>query len=473
MSDMNRSAIPTLALAVGLMAVAAPPPPAAASELTSFAPVVEKVVPSVVTIYSTKNGKRDMGFPQFPGFPFFGEPPQPRGGRGERLFGLGSGVIASPDGYIITNNHVIEDADEITVSVADEKKKYTAKVVGADPRTDIAVLKIEATGLSAITFGESAKLRVGDIVLAIGSPLALRQSVSMGIVSAVGRGGLGIVNYENFIQTDAAINMGNSGGPLVDAEGRLVGINTAISSRTGGNEGVGFSVPSDLAREVYDKIRKEGHVVRGYLGISLQDLDPELAQELGVKSEQGALVTEVLPKTPAAEAGIKNGDVILAVNGKPLADSRALQFAIGDLAPGTKVELTAMRSGQEEKISVKLAQLPDEDARLAGRGGAPDEDMPNALDGIAVGDITPELRRQLELPKNLEGGAVITAVAPDAEGFEAGLREGDVVLEINREPVANAAEAIAASRRIGKGENVLLRIYSGRSIRYVIVKDTE
>src|SRR5437660_4980939 len=299
-------------------AAAQEPSPSQQGVITTFAPVVEKVAPSVVTVFTTQTVSRGLtSFPfgddtlrQF----FGGQSPQTQGKQ--TLQGLGSGVIVSPDGYILTANHVVSGADEIMVGLATELRKYKAKKVGTDPGTDVALLKIDEDKLPAITFADSDKARAGDIVLAIGDPFGLRQTVTMGIISAVGRGGMGIVDYENFIQTDAAINMGNSGGALVDVEGRLLGINTAIFSRSGGTQGVGFAIPDNLARDVMQSLREKGRVVRGYIGASVQTLTPELADAMTLKGQPtGALVGEVAPKTTSETAGRKTGDVVTAVNG--------------------------------------------------------------------------------------------------------------------------------------------------------------
>lgn len=287
--------------------------------ITTFAPIVEKVAPSVVTVFTTQTVSRGLSQSPFSDDilrQFFGgQSPQTQGKQ--TLQGLGSGVVVSPDGYILTANHVVSGADEVMVGLGIELQKYKAKKVGTDPGTDVALLKIEEKNLPAIAFADSDKARAGDIVLAIGNPFGLRQTVTMGIISAVGRGGIGIVDYENFIQTDAAINMGNSGGALVDTEGRLLGINTAIFSRTGGNQGIGFAIPANLARDVMQNLREKGRVVRGYIGAAVQTLTPELAEAMKLKGQPtGALVSEVTPKSPSEKAGMKTGDVITAVNEK-------------------------------------------------------------------------------------------------------------------------------------------------------------
>src|SRR5213596_3971467 len=329
--------------------------------ITTFAPIVEKVASSVVTVFTTQTVSRGLTtFPfgddtlrQF----FGGQSPQRQGKQ--TLQGLGSGVIVSPDGYIITANHVVSGAEEIMVGLGTELRKYKAKKVGTDPGTDVALLKIEEKNLPAIAFANSEKARAGDIVLAIGNPFGLRQTVTMGIISAVGRGGIGIVDYENFIQTDAAINMGNSGGALVDIDGRLLGINTAIFTRSGGNQGIGFAIPANLAREVMQSLRDKGRVVRGYIGTSVQTLTPEIADAMKLKGQlTGALVGEVEPNAPAAKAGIKTGDVITAVNGKKVSDARELRLMIGSMAPGTKVQIEINREGQNKTLNVDLGEMP-------------------------------------------------------------------------------------------------------------------
>src|SRR5437762_3417587 len=326
----------------GFSAAAQEPAQTQQGVITTFAPTVEKVAPSVVTVFTTQTVSRGLSaFPfsddtlrQF----FGGQSPQRQGKQ--TLQGLGSGVIVSPDGYILTANHVVSGADEIMVGLGIELRKYKAKKVGTDPGTDVALLKIDEKNLPAITFADSDKARAGDIVLAIGNPFGLRQTVTMGIISAVGRGGIGIVDYENFIQTDAAINMGNSGGALVDTAGHLLGINTAIFSRSGGNQGVGFAIPANLARDVMQSLREKGRVVRGYIGASVQTLTPELAEAMKLKGQPtGALVGEVAPKTPSEKAGMKTGDVITAVNGKKISDARELRLMIGSMAPGSKAQM--------------------------------------------------------------------------------------------------------------------------------------
>lgn len=445
----------------------------------SFSSVVKKVAPSVVKITtSTRARKVAANANQFPGFDnpmfrqFFGgrvpeiqQPPQN---------GLGSGVIISEDGYVATNNHVVQDADEVIVAL-DDGRELKAKVVGRDPQTDIAVIKVEATNLPAVTFADSNQIEVGDRVLAIGNPFGIGETVTTGIVSAKSRRpGLGL-DYEDFVQTDAAINPGNSGGALVDVEGRLVGINTAILSRNGGFQGVGLAVPSNLVSQVANGLVKHGKVVRGYLGVGAQDLTPALAETLGLKAQRGALVSDVQPNTPAAQSGLKSGDVITAVNGQPIEDANKLTFNVGAVAPNTKLELDVLRDGQKEKITITTAERPDNIARAGrgGRGSSPEDLARNdegVLNGVSVDDIAPQMRSQLNLPARLKG-AVITNVQPGSAAAKAGLRSGDVILEINKQPVTSAQDAVELSSK-AEGKKTLLRLFSRGSTIFMVVDES-
>ena len=310
-------------------------------------------MPAVVNIYTTKGTPQPAHpFMEDPLFRrFFGEVPE------ERQFSLGSGVIVSPNGYILTNNHVVETADEIEVALADGRKA-DAKVVGSDPETDLAIVKIELPDLPAIALGRVEDAKVGDVVLAIGNPFGVGQTVTMGIISALGRNQLGINTFENFIQTDAAINPGNSGGALVDATGNLLGINTAIYSRSGGSLGIGFAVPVTTVRTVMESIIKTGHVVRGWIGVEPQDITPELAESFGLKQKSGAIVAGVLRGGPADRAGIRPGDILIAVDGKPVADTTALLNLIAQLTPGKKASLSLIRGGQQASVDVAVGTRP-------------------------------------------------------------------------------------------------------------------
>ena len=437
----------------------------------SFAPVVKKVSSSVVNIYTAKT-VRETPSPMFddPFFRyFFGAPGYENVPRERREQALGSGVIISEDGYIFTNNHVVDGADEIKVVLADDKKEFDAKVIGTDPQTDIAVIKVEGKNLHAITITDSDKLEVGDVVLAIGNPFGVGQTVTAGIVSAKGRGGMGIVDYEDFIQTDASINPGNSGGALVDAEGRLVGINTAILSRSGGNQGIGFAVPINLARYVMERIVTDGKITRGYLGVRPQPITPELAKEFKLPANTGALIGEVTPKSPAAEAGLKEGDVIIEFNGKKVGDDAHLRLITAQTPPGTKVTVKVIRDGKEQTLTVKLGELPSEGLAKAGRpGGRRPSVKGDPLDGVEVADLDSRARQQFNIPSQVRGGALVVNLDPNSPAAAAGLQPGDVILEINRQPVANADQAIELSQQV-KNDRVLLRVWSRGGSRYVVV----
>jgi len=459
-----------LCVAAGASSAEAQEPAQTRPELiTTFAPIVEKVARSVVTVFTTQTVSR--GLTAFPFSDdtlreFFGGQSPQRQGK-QTLQGLGSGVIVSPDGYVLTANHVVSGADEIMVGLGTELRKYKAKKVGTDPGTDVALLKIEEKNLPAITFADSDKARAGDIVLAIGNPFGLRQTVTMGIISAVGRGGMGIVDYENFIQTDAAINMGNSGGALVDTQGRLLGINTAIFSRSGGNQGVGFAIPASLARDVMQSLRERGRVVRGYIGASVQTLTPELAEAMKFKGQPtGALVGEVTPKSPSEKAGMKTGDVITAVNGKKISDARELRLMIGSMAPGTKVQIEVNREGQSKIFNVELAEMPPGEAEQGAETSPEESAQPEkatVFGGVAVADITDDIRTALNLSKDVKG-AVIAEIDADSPAAKAGLREGDVIQEVNKQPVRNAKDLVAISKKLKPNEKILIRVWSqGRS----------
>ena len=443
-------------------------------EMGSFSHVVKRVAPSVVKITTSTKSRRVAA--QIPGFDnpafrqFFGnqlpqieQPPQS---------GLGSGVIISADGYVATNNHVVQGADEVIVAL-DDGRELKAKVVGRDPQTDIAVIKVDAKDLPAITFADSNTIEVGDRVLAIGNPFGIGETVTTGIVSAKGRRpGLGL-DYEDFVQTDAAINPGNSGGALVDIEGRLVGINTAILSRSGGFQGVGLAVPANLVSQVADGLVKNGKVVRGYLGVGTQDVTPALAETLDLNTRKGALVAEVQPDSPAAKAGIKNGDVITAVDGQPVEDSHRLSLTVGGISPGTKLDLDVVRDGKNQKLKVTTAERPGSNGR-GGRQFDPEAQASNdegVLNGVSVDDLTPQLRNQLNLPARLKG-AVITQVDAGSPAAKAGLRNGDVILEINRKPVTSAQDAVDLSVK-AEGKKTLLRLWSRGNTIFVVVDETD
>src|SRR5262245_55972681 len=424
----------------------------------SFAPIVKNAQPAVVSIASTKVVKISSGdeglSPLFddPMFrQFFDDGPQNRFGkqREHREQGLGSGVIVSPDGYILTNNHVIDDANEIRVYTSD-KRELKARVIGADPKTDIAVVKVEAKNLPTLPFADSSQAQVGDVALAIGNPFGVGQTVTMGIISATGRGDLGIEDYEDFIQTDAAINPGNSGGALINASGQLIGVNTAILSRAGGNQGVGFAVPANLARTVMNQLLKSGKVVRGYLGVMIQPVTPEIAKAFNLPDSRGALIGEVTPDGPAARAGLAQGDVIIELNGERVDDSRDLRLKIGQLAPGSAIRLKLLRDGNPREVNATLGELPNE--KEAASDGKPESDSP---DGLSVENLTPQIARQLGLQSSASG-VVVTGVQDGSRADDAGLRRGDVIQQVNRQPVNNVAEFERAIKQAGDKSTLLL-----------------
>ena len=430
-----------------------------------MAPVVKKVAPSVVNIYSTVTiHERPNQLFSDPFFRrFFGEEPkgqtQPRTHREQSL---GSGVIVSPDGYILTANHVVEGADKVKVALASGEKEFDAKVIGTDPATDTAVLKVDGKNLPAITIADSDKLEVGDVVLAVGNPFGVGQTVTMGIVSALGRGGFGINNYENFIQTDAAINLGNSGGPLVDAEGRLVGINTWIISGSGGSQGLGFAVPINMARYAMERLISDGKVARGYLGLWLQpDMSPELAKQFNLPNMNGALVTTVDPESPAGKAGFKEGDFVIEFNGLKVKDMRQLRLLVSQTAPGRKVTLRLLRDGKEKTLTATLGEMPKEELARNGQlqPGERGQSKTDALDGVEVTDLDAQARREADIPNQVRG-ALVTKVEEDSNAAEAGLRAGDVIIEIDRQAVHNSDEAVALSEKV-KGDRILLRVWRG------------
>jgi serine protease Do len=448
---------------------------------TSMAPVVRKVAPSVVNIYSTVTiRERPNPLLNDPIFRhFFGDDSAGRSRpRTRREQSLGSGVIVSSDGYILTANHVVEDADKVKVGLASGEKEFDARIVGTDPATDTAVLKVEGSGFPAITIADSDKLEVGDLVLAIGNPFGVGQTVTMGIVSGLGRGGFGINNYENFIQTDAAINVGNSGGPLVDAEGRLVGINTWIISRSGGSQGLGFAVPINMARYAMERLISQGRVTRAYLGVYLQpEMTPELAKQFKLPGIDGALVTTVDPDSPAGKAGFKEGDFITEFDGKKVQDMRHLRLIVSQTPPGRKISMRIVRDGKEKTLSATLREMPKEE--LAGNAranpvkrGKSDAD---ALDGVEVTDLDAQTRREVGVPGNIRG-ALVTNVDQDSNAADAELRAGDVIVEIDHRPVGNADEAVALCDK-AKGDHILLRIWRGGDgsggMRFLSVDNTK
>jgi serine protease Do len=452
----------------------------------SYAPVVEKVAPGVVTLSISKNvqvGARGRGNPlaDDPFFRrFFGIPDDepapgkgaPQGRKRPVPVGLGSGVIVSADGYIITNNHVVEQADEINVTLSDGKTELKAKKIGSDPGSDIAVIKIEAKDLKPVTFADSDQIKVGDIVLAIGNPFALRQTVTKGIISAVGRNQTGLSEFGNFIQTDASINPGNSGGALVDTLGRLVGINSAIFSQTGGNMGIGFAIPSNQARSVMESLLKFGKVQRGFLGIQMQELDEKLAREFKAPNKDGILVAEVVPGGGAEKAGMKSGDVIVEFDGRPVEGPGEFRNAVANMLPGSKVQLKIFRNGEPKMISVTLVERGTDGMPL-GAAPAPSSTpakAPDVLDGVTVSDISGEARQRFKIGGDVQG-ALVTQVSPDSPCADADVRAGDVIVDIDGKKVTNADEAVKLSEEVKTKSSVRLRIHRQGATQFVVVEE--
>jgi serine protease Do len=439
--------------------------PNEAPSKSSFAPLVKEVLPSVVNISSSKvvHNRMDSaeGLPMDPFFrQFFGKdaPGHSTVPKDLREKALGSGVIVSPEGYILTNNHVVDGATDVRVTLSD-KREFQARIVGTDPKTDIAVLKIDATDLKPITIGDSSKVQVGDISLAIGNPFGVGQTVTNGIISATRRGNLGIEDYEDFLQTDAPINPGNSGGALINDRGELVGINTAIISHgSGGSQGIGFAVPSNLARQVMDEILKNGHVTRAYLGIYPQYLTPAMAKAFGEKQSQGIVIGDVSANSPAQAAGLQRGDIILEMNGKPVSDSNQLRMSISMMQPGTELKLKLLRKGNEVQTSVKLAEMPTETAKV----NSDEEGGSKALEGVEVTNLNANIAEQLGVPAATKG-VVVTEVDPSSKMSDSGLQKGDVIQEVNRQPVNNVSEFQNAIRK-GGSDPLLLVNRGGRTL---------
>lgn len=422
----------------------------------AVADVVEAVLPSVVSITSTRNVA-----PQASPFGWFGGPQR------QKQQGLGSGVILSADGIVVTNNHVIEGADEVTVRTHDDRD-YLAKVIGTDPKSDLAVLQLQGkvADLKPIAIGDSSQLRLGEMVLAIGNPFGVGQTVTMGIVSAQGRADMGIVDYEDFIQTDAAINPGNSGGALVNSRGELVGINTAILSRSGGSQGIGFAIPTSMAAPIVEALRTEGRVVRGWLGVSLQELTADLRRAMGLEAQDGVLIADVQKDGPADKAGLRSGDVVVQVGPKAIESSGQFRNLIGSAGANKTVSLTVMRKGKPLTLEVTLGVLPDgENVPVA----PPSSSSPSEseVEGLVLKPLTPDLRSRLRIPSELNG-VVIARVAPGSQAAQARLLPGDLVLEVDRKPVTSPAE-LQKHYKVGSGSHLFVVYRQGQRM-FIVVK---
>ena len=455
-------------------------PEAANTTVPGFTGVAKAMTPAVVNITSKATRTRDargqgnrnpdefFGSPFGPEGPFghrgpFG-PQGPQGPQGpeHRGGGMGSGVIVSPDGYVLTNNHVVDGAGELTVTLPD-KREFKGKVVGTDPKTDLAVVKIDARDLPYANWGDSSKLQVGEYVLAIGNPFGLNSTVTLGIVSALGRGRMGITQYEDFIQTDAAINPGNSGGALVNTNGELVGINTAIISQSGGYQGVGFAVPVSMARPVFDSLVKNGKVVRGFLGIGIQDLNQDLAKSFKLKEAKGALVSNVAEDSPAEKAGIKQGDVVIGYQKAPVDDAAALQKAVTRTPVGTKALVKVIRDGHEQELTATIGEQTE--TKHVARTESTDE---SALAGVEVQGLNQQMARELGLRGDVHG-VVVVNVEPESQADRVGLAQGDVIREINRHPVKSLNDYEKIVSGLKKDQDALLLINRRGASLYITV----
>jgi serine protease Do len=450
--------------------------PLALVPAVSVADVAERAVPSVVSISATRMVRAQPMNPFFheffgngghggPGGPGMG-PGMGGGPRGmpreQEQQGLGSGVVVTRDGVVLTNNHVVEQAEDVQVTLSDGRK-FEAEVVGTDPQSDLAVLRIQGklpAELTPIEFGDSSTLRLGDVVLAIGNPFGVGQTVTMGIVSAKGRSSVGIVDYEDFIQTDAAINPGNSGGALINLRGELVGINTAILSRSGGYQGIGFAIPTSMAKPIMASLLDSGKVARGWLGIAIQTVDTNLASAMGLEAAQGVLVSDVTPDSPAAKAGLRRGDVILTLDGKAMNDSSQLRNHVAAKEPGSTVALEIVRDGKKQRLNVALGTLP---GNQLGKAEAEIGAREGLLSGVTVANLNPQLRTRFEVPDDVKSGVLVTSVEPGSRAHRVGLRPGDVILEFDRKPVDSVA-ALEGLNSKAKGKALLLVSRGGQTI---------
>jgi serine protease Do len=438
----------------------------------TFTQVAERIGPSVVNISSSKkvkgpagnlrDGLRGSPFEEF-GEEFFRHFFGPQGpGQGPRGFlqqGMGTGVIVGDEGYIVTNTHVVEGADEVKVKLVDERE-FTAKVVGTDPKTDVAVLKIEAEGLQAATLGDSDALRVGELVIASGNPFGLNATVTAGIVSAKGRANVGIADYEDFIQTDAAINPGNSGGPLVNLDGEVVGINTAIFSRSGGYMGIGFAIPVNMVKSIMGSLIEDGRVIRGWLGIAIQNLDEGLAKSFNFDSTDGVLVGDVTDCSPAEKAGLETGDIIVSFNGSPVARADKLRSRVAATKPGSTATLEVYRDGRREELEVEIGELPADEHAAAEPETAPKLDV-----GMSVQTLTPEIARQLGYEAGTRG-VVVTDVDPFGPGAKAGIQVQDVITQVQDKPVKNTDDFRSALRKHEDDGGVRIVVRHGEMQRF-------
>lgn len=436
----------------------------------AFEHAADAIRPSLVTIKSVKHfkpaqqlegqGSAPDGFPLNDDFlrRFFGQRFQQQMPTQE---GLGSGVIVSDNGYILTNNHVVADADEVTVMLADGHE-LPATVVGADPMSDLAVVQIHDQGLAVAKLGDSDSLRIGEWVVAAGNPFGLRDTVTAGIVSAKGRSNVRIAEYEDFIQTDAAINPGNSGGPLIDLHGRVVGINTAIATRHGGSDGVGFAIPVNMAKSVMDSLINNGQVVRGWLGVAIQPLDDAMAKSFDYDSTEGALISDVLPNSPAQKAGLEAGDIVVKFDNKKIHDMQQLRNMAAATEPGTRVQIGVIRNGQPKTLKLKVTQRDDEVAMAA------NHEMSDEL-GMAVANMTPQIAQALDLDADAQG-VVVTQVEPGGLAYMAGIEPGNLIVNVQGEAVGNVSEFQHELKQHDLKAGVRLAIKTGDTQHFIFLR---
>ncbi|MGE3538808.1 MAG: DegQ family serine endoprotease [Candidatus Tectimicrobiota bacterium] len=459
-----------LALPVWTQAQTPGIPPAARELANAFTDVARRALPAVVYITVEKSVETQDRSPWNNPLDWFNEEfferffrgRLPEGQQQPREFrqqGQGSGFLITPDGVILTNNHVVSNASRVTVRLADGRE-FAARTLGTDPPSDVAVVKIEGTQLPVLALGTSGAMEVGDWVIAAGSPFGLTQSITVGVVSAKGRSRLGIVDFEDFLQTDAAINPGNSGGPLINLQGEAIGLNTAIFSRSGGYMGIGFAIPIDMVKTVKDQLITGGKVVRGSLGVRIQELTSSLAESLQLQTTDGVLVADVLPRSPAAKAGLKRGDVIVALNGHPMHDPGQLRNTISMSAPGTRVTVQVLRDNKRRDIPVELGELPREQTAQA-----EEESQTPARLGFNVQSLTPDIARQLGY--DTTEGVVVQQVDPRSEAYQAGVRTGMVILQINRQEVTNINEFRQAVSQAEAARRVLLLVQTPQATRYI------
>ncbi len=430
--------------------------------ILSYNNAIKEIKKSVVNISSTKKIKTDPRINQMFNNPFFRDffgHQLPKIPQKRKMYSLGSGVIISADGYIVTNNHVVDGADEIMVTISNSKKEYKAKIIGQDPKTDLAVIKIDAKNLPVARFGDSSNLLEGDIVFAIGNPFGVGESVTQGIISALNKSSIGLNQYENFIQTDASINPGNSGGALVDTRGALIGINSAILSRSGGNNGIGFAIPSNMVKKIAISLINNGKIERGFLGVSISNLKPDMKDLYN--SDYGALVLSVEKESPAEKSGFKRGDLIVSVDNEKVEDANSLKNIIGSKKPGNKVSITYERDKKLKTTNVKLAKLGD-------KGGFGSDIKEYGIEGLSVSNLTSQIRAQYNIPSSLEG-VIVLDVKPNSKADSYGFKRGDIIIQIQNKTIKSMEDL---NKTLGENKNKTKIVYLNRGgyVTYLVIK---